>query len=316
MRKALRIARRVFVGLLALILVAVGALYAWSTWRLRRHYEVPVAAVAIPADAAAIDRGRHLADSVALCTHCHGRDLGGKMFFDGGAMVATVAAPNLTRGRGGIGAQYTDEDWLRAVRHGVGPGGRALIIMPSADLARFSAEDVGAIVAFVKSQPAVDRAWPSARVGPVGRAFLAMNTKELLPVLAIDHAAPVPGAVPSGDLIAKGRQLASVSGCQACHTSEFTGNAGPPPGSANITPVGLRGWTEQDFMNALRTGTAPGGRAIAESMPRAYGKMTDEELRALWAFLGTVSPKGEKTARQLALPPPAGAARTAAVTAP
>ena len=51
MRKALRIVRRVFVGLLALAVVTVSALYVWSTWRLRRHYDVAVTAVAIPTDA-------------------------------------------------------------------------------------------------------------------------------------------------------------------------------------------------------------------------------------------------------------------------
>ena len=33
-------------------------------------------------------------------------------------------------------------------------------------------------------------------------------------------------------------------------------------------------------------------------MPREYGRMTDEELHAVWTYLRTVPPKGEKTARQ------------------
>jgi hypothetical protein len=74
-------------------------------------------------------------------------------------------------------------------------------------------------------------------------------------------------------------------------------------------------------MRTLRTGVAPGGRALAASMPRAYGAMTDAELRAIWAFLQTVPAKGEKTARQLTPPANpgqrvAGAARAAAPTAP
>jgi mono/diheme cytochrome c family protein len=316
MRKALRIARRVLAGVLALVLVAVGALYAWSTWRLRQHHEVRVTPVSIPTDAAAIERGRHLATSVALCTQCHGADLGGKMFFDGGAMTARLAAPNLTWGRGGVAAAYTDTDWLRAVRHGVAPDGRALLVMPSADFARFSAEDIGAILAFVKSRPSVDREWPRPAVGPIGRALLAMDTKHILPVLSIDHAAPPPVMPTSDDVLARGQHLVSVAGCRGCHTPELTGGAGPPPGAANITPVGLGGWTERDFMHALRTGVAPGGRQLAPSLPRAYGAMTDEELRAIWAFLRTVPAKGEKTPRQLAMQQAAGALRTAAATAP
>lgn len=316
MRKALRIVRRVLVVVLALAAVAVSALYVWSTWRLRRSYEVAVTAIPIPTDAASIERGRHLATNVALCSGCHGKDFGGKMFFDGGAMMATLPAPNLTRGKGGIGASYNDTDWLRSVRHGVAPGGRALVFMPAGDFARFSAEDIGAIVAYVKSRPPVDREWPRATVGPIGRALLLAHTRELLPVLAIDHAAPPPGTAPAGDLVAKGQHLVSVAGCRGCHTPELIGGAGPPPGSGNITPVGLDGWTEQDFVAALRTGTAPGGRQIAESMPRAYGAMTDDELRAIWSYLRTVPAKGEKTPRQLAGPAVTAAAHAGATMAP
>jgi cytochrome c553 len=316
MKKALRIAGCVLAGLLVLVVASASALYGWSSWRLRRHYEVAVTAVTVPSDAASIERGRHVANNVALCSHCHGADFGGSSFFDGGAMVARLPAPNLTRGSGGIGAAYTDADWLRSVRHGVAPDGRALIFMPSAEFARLTADDVGAVIAYVKSRPPVDREWPRAQIGPVGRALLLANTREFLPVLAIDHAAPPPGAPPRGDLVAQGQHLVSVAGCRGCHTPELTGGSGPPPGASNITPAGLRGWTEEDFMHALRTGTAPGGRALAESMPRAYGAMTDEELRAIWAFLQTVPAQGEKTARQLDVASPAAAARGGAPTAP
>jgi cytochrome c553 len=316
MKRALRIARRVLAGVLGLVVIAVALLYAWSTWRLRRHYEVAVAEVNIPTDAAALERGRHLANNVALCSHCHGEDFGGTSFFDGGAMVARLPAPNLTRGRGGLPRDYTDLDWVRAVRHGVAPGGRALIFMPSADYARFSAEDLGAIIAYVKSRPPVDREWPRAAVGPIGRALLVANTSELLPVLAVDHDQPLPAAVPTSDVLARGQQLVSTAGCKGCHTPDLVGGSGPPPGASNITPVGLRSWTEQDFVRALRTGVTPDGRALDPAMPRAYGLMSDEELHAIWTYLGTAPPKGEKTARQRAGPTPPSAAVRSAVTAP
>jgi len=47
-------------------------------------------------------------------------------------------------------------------------------------------------------------------------------------------------------------------------------------------------------------------------MPRALGNMSDEELDAIWAYLKTVPPKGEKTARQLAGPAVAQANSAAA----
>jgi cytochrome c553 len=321
MTRAIRIAKRVLAVLLAVVGVAVAALYGWSTWRLRRHYEVPVARVAIPTDAAALERGGHLANNVALCSHCHGEDFGGTSFFDGGAMVARLPAPNLTRGRGGVTAGYTDIDWVRAVRHGVAPGGRALVYMPSAEFANVSAEDLGAIIAYVKSRPPVDRAWPAVSVGPVGRGLLLANTKKLLPVLAIDHTRPLAAALAPDNPVAWGQHLVSTAGCRGCHSDTLTGGEGPPPGAANITPVGLQAWSEQDFMRALRTGVAPGQRALDPAMPRAYGLMTDAELQAIWAYLKTVPAQGEKTARQQAGPSgtatsSASTARSSAATAP
>jgi hypothetical protein len=60
---------------------------------------------------------------------------------------------------------------------------------------------------------------------------------------------------------------------------------------ANITPheTGLSDWTEADFIRAMREGKRKDGTAISEFMPwRAYGQMSDAELRAIWAYLQTV----------------------------
>jgi cytochrome c553 len=302
MKRTLRVLRRVLVALVVLVVGAVALLYGWSTWRLKRHYEVPVASIVIPVDPLAIARGRHLAENVALCSHCHGADFGGTKFFDEGALMARLPAPNLTSGNGGIGRNYSNRDWVRAVRHGVAPGGRALVFMPSADFAKLSAEDLGAIIAYVKTRPPIDRQWPAVQIGPIGRALLLASTNALLPVLAIDHTAKPTAMSPAADVAAKGEHLVSVAGCRGCHAPDFTGGQGPPPGAANITPIGVGEWTETDFVRTMRTGIAPGNRPLAPSMPREYGKMTDEELHAVWTYLRTVTPKGEKTARQTAAP--------------
>jgi cytochrome c553 len=302
MKRALRVLKRVLAGLAALVAIAVIALYGWSAWRMKRRYDVPVVSIPIPVDAATIARGKHLAENVALCSHCHGADFGGTKFFDENPLIAQLPAPNLTRGKGGIGGIYTDIDWLRAVRHGVAPGGRALIFMPSADFAKFSAEDVDAIIAYVSTRPPVDREWPAAEIGPIGRAMLFANTAELLPVVAIDHTASPPVTTASANVVSQGEHLTRVAGCQGCHGPDLTGGQGPPPGASNITPVGVGDWTESDFVRTLRTGVAPGNRALDPAMPRDYGRMTDAELHAIWTYLRTVSGKGEKTARQNTVP--------------
>jgi hypothetical protein len=102
--------------------------------------------------------------------------------------------------------------------------------------------------------------------------------------------------VPAGRTVAYGRYLASVAGCHGCHGHGLSGGrvAGPPglPPASNLTPAGIGGWTERDFVRALREGRRRDGSTIDEFMPwRTLGRMTDEELGALWDYLRSVPPK-------------------------
>jgi hypothetical protein len=69
--------------------------------------------------------------------------------------------------------------------------------------------------------------------------------------------------------------------------------AGDPdmPIVANLTPheTGLKTWSESDFIRAMREGKRSNGTEISKMMPwQAYGRMTDTELKAMWAYLQTV----------------------------
>lgn len=295
MSRTWRILRRVLIVLALLLVVLFAILYGATTAMLNASYDFAIVTPVFPSDAAALERGRHLADEVTGCGNCHGPDYGGRMFLDPGPIVGRLAAPNLTRGRGSVIAAYTDADWIRAVRHGISPHGRPLVLMPSGDFARLTADDLGAIIAYVKTRAPVDREWPAPTLGPIGRVMVLANSPMLLPVRGIDHHAPIPTAAPAGSL-AKGDQLASISGCRGCHNADLTGGGGPPPGGANLTPTGIGAWSEADFARTLRTGRTPDGRDLDPIMPRF--NLTDEELHDLWSYLRTVPAKGTKTARQ------------------
>lgn len=295
--------------LAGLLLLALATLYVLTELKLRRHYDVTVQALTIPADETSLARGKFLVDNVANCHDCHGTDLGGKMLFDGGPLVARLTGPNLTRGKGGIGPHYSDTDWLRALKHGVRRDGSPLVIMPAQFFAELPASDMGAVIAYLKTLPSVDRELPTIKVGPLGR-LMVMQDPKLIPAQIIDHAKPLMTAAPV-ELVARGEHLAGIAGCRGCHHEDLTGGGGPPPGGANITPVGLGTWTKEDFFRTLRTGRTPDNRQLSESMPRALGNMPDEDLDAIWAYLKTVPAKGEKRPSQLARSGAAQAANTA-----
>ncbi|MFQ5860486.1 MAG: c-type cytochrome, partial [Dehalococcoidia bacterium] len=146
-------------GLLGIVVVAAVVLYFLGGSRLNRSHDIQVENIAIPTDETAIARGRHLAETVTVCQGCHGDNLGGDVLFEESG-IASVYASNLTSGRGGIGATYSDADYVRAIRHGVNQEGRGLMIMHSDVFHNLSEEDLGAVIAYVKSVPPVDNEVP------------------------------------------------------------------------------------------------------------------------------------------------------------
>ena len=278
---------------LLLLLVVVGAvLHTVGASRLARAADVPSTAVPVPTDAAAIARGEHIATAISGCAECHGANLAGTVFIEG-APIGYVAATNLTAGAGGVGATNTDADWERAIRHGVGADGRALFIMPSQAYARMSDEDVGALIAYLKQVPPVDSELRPRAIQFPGTLFLGVLGYGSLPVNLTDHAS-VGGASPeAGATVPYGEYLSHIAGCRDCHGENLAGGTNPEAAiGQNLTPGGeLQGWSQEDFVTALRTGQTPSGRTLSDEMPwKAYANMSDEEVAALYLYLASLPP--------------------------
>ena len=293
MKKVLKYLALGVVSIVVLLLVIV---YSVSEIKLRKSYPVTApTALNVTRDSAQIARGKHLVTAVAKCTDCHTADLGGKLFIDGGPF-ATIYAPNLTAGRGGRLAGYNDAQLEAAIRHGVRPNGRALMIMPSDEYQNLSDDDVSAIIAYIRTVPAVDREQPSSKLGPIGRALFTFGAVPLMPAARVDHkSVGSRTAPPAGPKREYGQYLVSVGGCRGCHGPNLVGGPSPEPGApaaANITPAGPIGrWSEADFVRAIRTGTRPDGSKLKDFMPwRSMASHTDEELHAIWLYLRTVPP--------------------------
>jgi hypothetical protein len=83
--------------------------------------------------------------------------------------------------------------------------------------------------------------------------------------------------------------------------------------TANLTPdpeTGLGRWTLRNFVDAIRSGRHMGrGRPVLPPMPVAFFKhFTDEDLAAIFAYLGTIPPIHNRVPEPL---PPAAAGANA-----
>lgn len=284
------------VGLLVLafiVLYIIGTV-KWNSIR-GKEYEVPVEPITIPTDPASIARGEHIA-TIRMCKDCHSENLSGQS--DSVPGLITLSMPNLTSGAGGVGATNTDEDWVRAIRHGVGYDGRGLLLMPSRVWYYLSDDDLADLIAYLKSLPPVNNEPPKTELGPLGRVMMTLG--QLPPELTepdatvIDHDTPRPVAPQPGVTVEYGMYLART--CTLCHGSELNGQTIFDGSVAlNLTPGGeMKGWSEEDFIATMRTGVTPNGHQLKDVMPWKYfGQMTDSELKAVWMYLQSLPALGQ-----------------------
>src|SRR5574338_161240 len=295
--RVLKLVGKVIGGLLALIVVALGVIFALSQRRIGKAYTVAGHDVAVPTDSVALARGEHVAN-LRGCIACHSEGLGGAVFIDV-APVARLHAANLTSGAGGVAVNYKEtKDWERSIRQGVNPAGRALLFMPSHEFYGMSDEDLGALIAYIRARAPVDRALPDQSVGPIGRVLFLSGKLPLVPAELVDHDAPRPTPPVPGITPEYGRYLAAT--CTGCHGEGLSGGPipGAPPEMAvpqNITPdtvTGIGKWTETEFATAVRTGMRPNGIAISPDMPfKSFAHFTDDEIAAVWAYVRSMPAK-------------------------
>ena len=279
-------------GLLSLVLLGTAGVYLWSNSELNATVPSPTHAFTAPTDSASIARGEHVTKALAKCADCHGEDYGGRTLVDN-FPIGRLSGPNLTRGQGGVTASMTDADWERAIRHGVAADGRRLVLMPSHEYQLMSDEDVGLVIAYLRSVAPVDRQLPPTRVGPLARALFAAGKMPLLPANAVTHGSERVASVTIDSTVEYGQYLAS-GGCSGCHAANYSGGpigGAPPdwPHASNITPTGLAAYTYESFVTVLSTGTRPDGTTLHPVMPvQATKLMTPVEMTAIWKYLQSV----------------------------
>ncbi|CAN5166247.1 cytochrome c [soil metagenome] len=254
-----------------------------------------------------MERGSYLAGTVMTCHNCHtprgpegfdfSRALSGGQAFD--EPPFKVTASNITPDREtGIGA-WSDAELKKFLVSGVRPDGTKVApIMPTAFYPVLTPRDLDALVAYLRSVPAVHKETPT----PEYRIKLTPETPPFTDSRATD--------ADMADPLKRGRYLVTIAHCLECHTPagpgghDFAASAGrggfvfKGPGgqyvSANITShptAGLGQWTDDEIRRAMTEGISRDGHKLRPPMGYGfYAKMTRQDQDAIVAFIRTLPP--------------------------
>jgi mono/diheme cytochrome c family protein len=263
---------------------------------------------AAAADDPQFRRGSTLMNGIVACANCHAvrdekgqlvgdKGMSGGMKFDDGPFVAF--AGNITPDREtGIGA-WTDQQLAKAIREGIRPDGTLIgPPMPIGQYRGMADEDLKAIIAYLRAQPAVKNKVPKSDYSKIK--------------LPPSYGPPVGKVVapPKSDLVRYGAYLAGPLGhCIECHTPmvngrfDFANSTGAggfafkgPWGtsvSRNLTPheSGLKNWSDAEIARAIRTGVSRDGSRLTPPMAFAwYRNIGDGDMKALVAYLRSLKP--------------------------
>lgn len=266
--------------------------------------EAPAPIVVSDAPPQVIDRGRELVKGLAACGFCHGENPTASSILAGGRVLedryGRVHAPNITPARSGIG-EWSDDTIVRAIRASINANDEWLSSEMHRGYEWMADEDVLAIVAYLRTLPAVEKTVERRTLG-----FVDRNTKGLF-----DVRREVKGYVPSIDRKASaeyGQYLTDhVARCGGCHNSPWSlireeeylvggktirSDLGEKvaPAITSSTVYGLGEWNEQAIVHYLKTGETRDGNIVdANFCPVGFFRnASDEDLLAIARYLKSV----------------------------
>jgi mono/diheme cytochrome c family protein len=258
-----------------------------------------------------LERGRYLF-AISGCVNCHtqhdwlthGAPIlpgteGAGQWINMPDLPGRVVASNLTPDAETGAGSWTDDQLARAIREGIGHDGRTLFpMMPYADFRDMSDEDLASVIVYLRSlAPVRNQPGVTQIIFPVNYLIRSVPEPVTVPVAAPD---------PS-DRVKYGKYLVRLAGCVGCHSPQERGQSvagfayaggdlmrGPwgEVSTANITPdtSGISYYDEGLFIQVMRTGYVK-ARSLNPIMPYGQFKnLTDDELKAMFAYLRTVKP--------------------------
>ena len=252
-------------------------------------------------------RGEYLAKAGG-CIGCHTEDKKDAVPFAGGRALkspfGTFYGPNITpHPEAGIG-RWTEADFVRAMRQGERPDGKNYFpAFPYTSFTRIVDRDLRDLWAYLRTLAPSPRANQEHQMRfPFGWRFLVTFWKWFF--FTPGPFTKLPGL---SDIADRGAYLVQALGhCGECHTprnflggpktSRFLAGGKGPDGKdvANLTPSGLKKWSDKELEDILTTGIEPEGDIVAETMGEVVrnttSQLTPADLKALIAYLRTLAP--------------------------
>jgi mono/diheme cytochrome c family protein len=261
------------------------------------------AALAVYASAVAaetqVERGEYLVRGIMGCGNCHTplgpdgfvmeQELGGRLVED--IEPFTAYAPNITPA--GRISEWSDEELAKSIREGIRPDGSIIgPPMPFSAYRHLSDEDLGAVVAFLRTLEPVENEVPPSEYR------IELPPAYGPPVESVS--APEAGATAEyGEYLSM-----AVAHCMECHTPmtpmgpdyenslgrggfEFHGPWGTSV-SSNLTdhPDGLADYTDDEIKTIIVEGKRPDGEAMMPPMPYPFlARMSEQDLDAIVLYL-------------------------------
>ena len=255
------------------------------------------------------ERGAYLVNGIGGCNNCHTpRGPGGALDLQLDKRLSgstqtfqapqyTVKGSNLTPdNETGLG-QWSDAQIKIALTQGKGRDGRKLAPnMPSAVYGFLTLRDQDAIIAYLRSIPAVRNAVQKPEYKAPFDITPYPNIKQM-------------SEADLSDPIKRGEYLMGLGHCMVCHSKgtppdkmdyvNGLGGGGRKFGpqqnvtAANLTTKGVAAWTVAEFKRALTEGVSRDGRKLNPPMAdfaQYYKTITDDDINAMFAYMKSLKP--------------------------
>jgi mono/diheme cytochrome c family protein len=301
-------------------LLTLGTAFFFFRFTVLLPRDIPIPDITLSTDAATIERGRYLANHVAVCMDCHSTrnwdyyagpivegtlGKGGEVFDQSTGLPGVIISKNIT--------PHALSDWsngelYRAITGGLQKDGDALFpLMPYDAYRTMAQDDVLAIIAYLRTLEPIDNDTPDHQLD--------------FPLNLIVNAIPLaaePRTVNSADTSLEGQveyggYLAQMAGCTWCHSPvnatqqaipeqllagghEFVLPNGKVVRATNISSdkdTGIGNWTQEQFIARFRQYQGEAGRTIPLGEDgnntlmswSLFAGMTDGDLAAIYAYL-------------------------------